>query len=203
MKNNALFEKISALRKGLQAVEEELNATLQKAPSQNPISVNKYLKSSYASGTFKKPDNVVLKKISVIIVFLLSSFTSGAQVNLGFALGAHYSKENTVPMSKLSLAGQVGHVIVEAASYLSLTRNVEPGTMLGGTVGYDLNGVIPVGGYFYNLKSNDHPEMNAWIYGGGLRWKKFVGPNGGGISAEVLYLSNNNITACFGMTFQF
>ena len=203
MKNISLFEKISALRKGLQAVEEELNATQQKAPSQRPISVKKYLQSSYASGSFKKPKKVMLKKVSVIIVFLLSSFVSHAQVNLGFALGAHYSKANTAPMSKLSLSGQVGSVIAETALYVGLTRSVEPGILAGGTVGYDLNGFIPVGGYFYNLKSNDNKELNAWLYGGGLRWKKLVGPNGGGLSAEVMYLSNNNITACFGMTFQF
>lgn len=144
-----------------------------------------------------------MKKMLAIIIFILSSFVSHAQVNLGFALGAHYSKEKTVPMSKLSLSGQTGPVVIEVATYVSVTRNVEPGTMLGGTVGYRLNEFIPIAGYFYNLKSNDHKEMNSWIYGGGLRWKKFVGPNGAGISAEALYLSNNNLTASFGITYQF
>lgn len=142
-------------------------------------------------------------KLKLVIIFMMIAMSANAQVDLGFALGAQYSKEKTAPVSKLSLSGQLNHVVAEAAMYVPLTRSVEPGVLLGGTIGYDINGFIPVGGYFYNLKSNDNKELNSWIYGGGLRWKKLVGPNGGGLSAEALYLSNNNITACFGITYQF
>ncbi len=143
------------------------------------------------------------KIIMFFITLLLSLGRSQAQFDIGLAAGAHYSKQNTAPMSKLSLSGQAGPIVIEAAAYVPLTRNVEPGTMLGGTAGYDLNGFIPVAGCFYNLKSSDRKELNAVIYGGGLRWKKFVGPNGAGITAEALYLSNNNVTAAFGITYQF
>lgn len=136
-------------------------------------------------------------------LLILIPTLAGAQISIGFGVGAHYAPEKTAALGKLSITADVRGVVIQAAQYISLTRNIDPGSMFGGTIGYDINGFIPVAGYFYNLKSNDHKEMNSWIYGGGLRWKKFVGPNGGGISAEVLYLSNNNITACFGITYQF
>ena len=139
----------------------------------------------------------------IIIALLVMPIVTSAQIGIGLAAGAHYAKENTSPMSKMSLSGQAGPIMIEAAAYVSLTRNINPGTMLGATVGYDINGLIPVAGYWYNLKSNDRKELNEWVYGGGLRWNKLIGPNGAGISAEVLYLSNNNIAASFGITYQF
>lgn len=143
-----------------------------------------------------------IKKATATLLILFVPVMLSAQVEIGIAGGIHYSKENTAPMSKLSVSGQSGPVVIEAAIYNSLTRNIDPGTMFGGTVGYDLGHFIPVAGYFYNLKSNDRKKLNYNIYGGGLRWRKYINENAG-ITAEALYLSNKNIVASFGLTYQF
>ncbi len=144
-----------------------------------------------------------MKKLFFSLLLLPILATAQPKIDIGTGFGVHYSKAHTAPTSKLFISATVNRVLIEATDYIAIGRSIEPGKLLGGLVGYEAGEVIPIAGYFYNLKTSDHKEMNERLAGAGVRWKRYLGPNGGGILAETMYLSNGNVIATFGITFQF
>lgn len=143
-----------------------------------------------------------MKKIFSFLTLMPVLSFGQTNINLNLGFGAHYSKENTSAMLKLSAGVQINRLHIEAAEYPAISRSIEPGALLGGTVGYEVvDNLTPVAGMFYKLKSTDLKQMNGVVYAGGMRWRRFMNDNAA-IFAEGLYITNSNIIAAFGITYQ-
>lgn len=131
-----------------------------------------------------------MKKI--LAVFLLAPFAVTAQVGLSFGIGG-ITNNHTYPIFKLGIHAQVKNIVFEAAEYPAISREVDAGKYLGGSIGYNIYGFIPSAGYYYCIHSSDEKlkSMNGWHWKAALKYKKDVTTNAG-FFAEAFYIDNHS-----------
>lgn len=135
-----------------------------------------------------------MKKLFFLILIGLMPFISKSQV---FSeVGAGYDTHGR-PMAILSFGYSVS--IFEFAGEMrpSLTRSVFGSHYFGGTAGIRLINakdagisISTGGGYFYNLRSSDHKQLNGDFFGAYLKGIKMINDRGG-IFLNILYINSS------------
>lgn len=143
-----------------------------------------------------------MKKLNLLIVMILITTATKAQLYIESGLGVDYSsfvskdaKDNegllkiVIPILKVEVGYQFNSFTVGTLFEPTLTTRKNHPIFLGGKVGYTFGSITPTIGYYFNNASSDNTEYNFWSAGIGLRYMKDI--ENKGLYIEGLYLKDN------------
>lgn len=146
-----------------------------------------------------------MKKLFILLIAFIP-IISFSQVNTGMALG--YDTHGRA-VAALSVGATIGKILeIQGEVRPSLSRSAFAHNYIGGRIGLnlinsDLDGlsIIPGAGYFYDLKSQDKPDLNKYYWGAFLKSIIMVTENGG-LFVDAMYI-NKSVQASIGIHFKF
>ena len=102
-----------------------------------------------------------------------------AQLKADIGLGMNYNKELR-PMAKIGFGYELKKVVTEFVFQPTISRQSNPDTYFGVKAGYNISGLIPTIGYYYDYRSADDKEQNKWAgVGYSLKYVYLLGEQGG------------------------
>lgn len=155
-----------------------------------------------------------LPKVIIILAFVLLYTAASAQVHIELGFGATHSTftsyddrkdemevTTVLPAFKLAVGYQFRNLIVEVSEQPTISAIPNHPNLLGAKAGYNINGLVPFVGYYWNLASSDNEKFNSWNIGYGLKYQYMIKENAG-LFAEASYINKStSITA--GMHYEF
>lgn len=81
------------------------------------------------------------------------------------------------PSLKLAVGYQVKNFTVEGDLRPMLISNVNSPKIIGGNVGYNINGFTPNIGYYFDITNSDNTKYNSKFFGYGLKYQWSINSN--------------------------
>ena len=131
--------------------------------------------------------------IFLLIIMLTTATTAQARTNIG----AGWNLDSNVPVVAMNLSYESKKIVFEGVFNPTATRRVNGTNYTGFRLGYNIAGVIPSVGYYYNFYNSDQKkEFNKWRVGYSVKVARIINEDGG-IFLNGLYSNSVQLTIGF------
>ena len=129
--------------------------------------------------------------ILLIATLILAAIpTCKGQIKADFGAGLIYKSE-LHPMAKISFGYELYKVNIETVFQPTISRDANTPLYTGIKAGYNINGLIPMIGYYYRYASGDDKRQNGWVgLGYSIKYVYLLGDQGG-LFAEAAYINES------------
>ena len=130
-------------------------------------------------------------------IILLFLFPAICQAQPVVDWGYGFDLQTGKPVMKLAAGYEANNIQAQAVMSASLSRSVNTNNYFGIKAGYDIAGIIPSVGYYYDLRNGDDKSVNQYYPGISLKGVLPINERGG-IYLDGMYINKSfEITAGF------